>query len=300
MKRKTILGALLLVTIAMTGCAGKTDAPASVSTSTSVEVSTPIETQRVEDKTADSAPVKQEAEPEVTKDSEGESTEVHEQSKIVYERAYESESKEGAKIKISATKLLDESGKYPELAKVLNEFNDKQTKSVDTQYEYSVKSMEEMIKEGDEADYEWYSDADAGITRADDKVFSFVVNGYYYLGGAHPYSDMTGYVINPETGKSYELADFVKDKEGFKKVLSEAISKCEDFDSDYYSADEIADAYINREHEYDGSLKKLQWYVTEEAVKIYVSEMSMYADSDAVISISFEGNEKLFSELALN
>lgn len=69
--------------------------------------------------------------------------------------------------------------------------------------------------------------------RADEQIVSLSVEEYDYLGGAHPNSMVTGYNLNPQTGKRYTLQDIAQNYDGIFEYVKKKLK--EDYSPDMFS-----------------------------------------------------------------
>ena len=68
--------------------------------------------------------------------------------------------------------------------------------------------------------------------RADEQIVSLSVEEYDYLGGAHPNSMVTGYNLNPQTGKRYTLQDIAQSYDGIFEYVKKKLK--EDYSPDMF------------------------------------------------------------------
>lgn len=123
------------------------------------------------------------------------------------------------------------------------------------------------------------------VTRNDAAIFSFAVDSYAFLGGAHGCGATTGYNYDAKTGKHMQLEDLSEDSEAFKaNVLSFVKEQCE------------SDAYRERLFEdYETYLEETvfaedSWYFTDSGILISCPPytLSAYVEGTINFEIPYE------------
>lgn len=123
------------------------------------------------------------------------------------------------------------------------------------------------------------------VTRNDKKVFSFAMDSYAFLGGAHGNGGTTGYNYDAVTGKRLKLEELSEDSAAWKeKILSFVKEQCE------------SDAYKERLYEdyetylEDAVFAENNWYFDENGILISCSPYSIgcYASGSINFEIPYE------------
>ena len=119
----------------------------------------------------------------------------------------------------------------------------------------------------------WYAtytiDAGYAVRRMDDRIISFEVWNYDYMGGAHPNSYSKGLTFDSRTGKPLMLEDIVEDMEEASAAVLEFLLK-------ETKKEQYSDAFFDN---YEEELPKLfsedTWYLGEDGFHIIANTYSI-------------------------
>lgn len=171
---------------------------------------------------------------------------------------------------------------YPELSEALKAWSEENTAAVQKEYEELLAIAREDA--GQREDFSGYStDSSVQIVRADQKVFSFINEGYSYTGGAHGNGGTRGYSFDTETGEALLLSDVVTDKEAFTEYL---ISRLEE---EYASEDMLLEGWQDQVRAETGQEESLSFSLTESGMRVYFSpyEIAPWAAGTITLDIPY-------------
>ena len=171
---------------------------------------------------------------------------------------------------------------YPELSEALKAWSEENTVAVQKEYEELLAIAREDA--GQREDFSGYStDSSVQIVRADQKVFSFINEGYSYTGGAHGNGGTRGYSFDTETGEALLLSDVVTDKEAFTEYL---ISRLEE---EYASEDMLLEGWQDQVRAETGQEESLSFSLTESGMRVYFSpyEIAPWAAGTITLDIPY-------------
>ena len=179
---------------------------------------------------------------------------------------------------------------YPQLAQALEAYNTK-TQSDLTELFHTYCEGARTDRKTSSWEYEAAVETDIYVRRADEEVFSFMVNEYSYSGGAHGYYSFVGHNYRTATGEVISLSDVVKDDAQFRQVVEQ---KLRDKYGDYLEPD-LTDrlesyAVSGGEYEYDWRMDGTGIYVIFNPYAI-----APYAAGAQQIHIGFEEYPALFT-----
>ena len=152
--------------------------------------------------------------------------------------------------------------------------------------------------------------------RSDEQIVSLSVEEYDYLGGAHPNSMITGYNLNPQTGKRYTLQDIAQDYDGIfdyvQKKLKEDYAPDMFFDgyedtvkSMFYGdadgangADGVQNAQPTDSSADFSDTEMLSWTMDKNGVTIVFNnyDLAPYAAGRQIVEIPFAEEGNLFKK----
>ena len=298
--------ALMLATgLALTGCSG--------STGEAGQTETTQETAAVADAQAEVTPVAEEnieveaaaadetAQTETAADgSEGAdgSTETAEEyapssplcllkSTQVYEDAAGSEvlaKGERDIIKLAPSKTID-FGYGADDYKALSDKIDSIMKAEGTSFDAAYEDLKVTAGEIDGSWLPAWEKSKISVPRADNYVFSMIIMGAYYAGGAHGNEGITTYCLDSETGEELSLDKIVKDTSKLPDMIMNAIDK--DI-SVWVEKDYFETAISNNEISYVLDNVGLTFYFAP-------YEIASYADGIVTATIPFFNNDELFN-----
>jgi hypothetical protein len=89
-----------------------------------------------------------------------------------------------------------------------------------------LKEFEEQAKELSKLNIEWKPEMNVEYEiKSEGDILSFVVDSYFYTGGAHGISRKDYYNIDANDSKAIELADLFKENSDFKTIINDEINK---------------------------------------------------------------------------
>lgn len=92
--------------------------------------------------------------------------------------------------------------------------------------EEALESARSFLEDEEDLSYAffpWESTTDMHVTRSDAQLFSYIINYYDYMGGAHGYYYSRAYNYEPATGKELQLTDLVTDLSKLHELVVEQI-----------------------------------------------------------------------------
>lgn len=159
--------------------------------------------------------------------------------------------------------LSDEyKGKYPKLDEYINGFNTQKKESASE----TTDSDAEHAKGFD--DIKFTNSENVEIVRADDKMFSFVIDKYWEA-GAHPDSYVDAINVDPSTGQELELKQVLNDTSDLKSGIIEKIK--EKYPNLYEEFVENQEDLFLAWLEPD---MNLEYSITEKGLNIYFDEVT--------------------------
>ncbi len=191
----------------------------------------------------------------------------------------------------------DERDTYPELAAALEEYNINCADNLTSYLSGCEEEIRELRSEGMPNGYE--EDYDLYPQRADEKVFSFVVGNFSYMGGAHGIMGYKAYNFDPATAKEIGFADVVGDTEGLPGIIfDELVKQNEDLTEYFEVAQGDKESLINElTVKLDNDAKDLVWAVTYEGIHIFFEDYAMgsYAAGSRDVVIRFADHPGVFT-----
>ena len=107
---------------------------------------------------------------------------------------------------------------WPEFAKAVETWNNEADRSGLILYTENLSAAQKSF---DPNMNNWEDQINAKVQRADEKIFSVLLEHVAYHGGAHPVSAFSSLNMDPKDGKLLELSDVVKNADAFtEKALS--------------------------------------------------------------------------------
>lgn len=98
--------------------------------------------------------------------------------------------------------------------------------SLDTMAKMYFAQHQSFVKDFPDAGAKvWNIDIDIDSTFQNTKVLCLSVNGYTFLGGAHPNNYTSFLNFDKSSGKTLQLSDFIKDMEAFRKIAETEFRK---------------------------------------------------------------------------
>ena len=175
---------------------------------------------------------------------------------------------------------------YPELSQALL------TRSTWNE-EDALKELASREKEYQEAagDFSWlyvsnYCDKSTMIQRADDKVFSVLVDVNSFYNGPHPNTYWESYTYDTQTGEQIPLSDIVTDIKALPQLL---LDNLQTINEDYEFSDEEKEDMLGKIEEYVAN-NEICWVLTGEAFDVFFDayDLQYYAFGPIFVSLTYE------------
>lgn len=182
---------------------------------------------------------------------------------------------------------------YEELKQSLDEYNDKNWQEV---YDIYLENREFAKQNQFSAGTELYISREIEVTRADNKILSFVNYENSYLGGAHGGYYANAEVFDAETGKALNLEDVVTDLDA---VHAYTLDQLEANYEQSMFFEEYEEWIYEMFFEPDGAMASpLEWNMTTEGIQIRFSPyvIGPWASGTFEVELPYEGHEDLFLE----
>lgn len=129
-----------------------------------------------------------------------------------------------------------------------------------------IKESDTVLTEQERAERGWTYRTSLVPERVDDVIISFYESLYGYGGGAHGFSNVTGYTLDARTGELLELSEIVSDMEGFYEAVVSYIETNED--------EEKVSSILFERLKKDLLLGETCWYFTEEGIMLYQQSLN--------------------------
>ncbi|WP_029320211.1 hypothetical protein [Butyrivibrio sp. AE3004] len=188
--------------------------------------------------------------------------------------------------------------KYPKLQKKLDELNESGEKMLNDLFTSNTDEINEMFSQGCQLAYEF--DHNLYPVRADGKVFSFVIENYTYLAGAHGYADYSNYNFDPSTGQEIAFSEVVKNTEDLPEIVADEIIKQNDDLKDYFTQcptdrQNLIDSFPDR---LANNARGLAWTIDYDGMRINFEDYAMgsYAAGARDVKIRFADYPDLFTD----
>ena len=159
--------------------------------------------------------------------------------------------------------------------------------------EYSVSEYGYyQVDSGDPTSTPYESDITADVVRADDALFSVLVNYYDDAGGAHPNHSIGSVNIDPATGKTLEIKEVLNDSDAAAAAIMDELYAAypelvDEFESFLFleEGETSLDAYKNKMND-----NNYTWTIDTEGMRVYFSpyEMASYAAGYQEILLPFD------------
>ncbi|WP_022762891.1 hypothetical protein [Butyrivibrio sp. AD3002] len=188
--------------------------------------------------------------------------------------------------------------KFPELIKILEKFGEDGKKDIEENLTKSAPEIDGIFESGWGLPYEFVHNLYP--IRADGRVFSFVVENYTFLAGAHGYADYTNYNYDPVTGKEIAFSDVVKNTDDLPEIIATEIEKQNDDLQEYFK-----DCPGDRENLVNGipdrlkdNARALAWTLGFDGIQINFEDYAMgtYAAGARAVYIKFADYPDVFTD----
>ncbi len=185
---------------------------------------------------------------------------------------------------------LDEEGakKYPRLFNALKKFNAEELDSFETTTAEYISWAREMYEEGYGYSYEYSSESDIFVQRADETVVSLLQNYHDYMGGAHGMYGNGGVNFNTETGEELLLSDVCTDIAKLGEIVYNKLK--EDYpDAYFFDLESVIENSVIEE--------SFAWTINNTGVNIYFQpyEIASFADGSFTVTLPFKQYPDLFN-----
>ncbi len=198
-----------------------------------------------------------------------------------------------------------EDTEYGKLARSLKQYN------ADTENNFlaNLKDYAETAKQDPaftepdkEPGYRYSLETRASAARADELLFSIYEETYSYSGGAHPYTDYSGYTYDTKSGKRLDILDVVKDKDELIRTLTDELTRqYPDIGDALVTGDESLENSVRAYFE-DKELGGLDFTMGNSGMTVMFSayELTAYAYGPEFVFLSYREHPELFKEQYLS
>ncbi|MGN1139629.1 MAG: DUF3298 domain-containing protein [Oliverpabstia sp.] len=176
---------------------------------------------------------------------------------------------------------------YPELENAVARLMDERKESRQELYSEAIQSSKE-------ADPEYRTEYEVSekvtVRRADTAVLSLLLDGYYYMGGAHGAPYRMGVTFDTETGEKLKLTDVVTDVEKLPELVEEQL--------DIFWGLEVLYEDLDLNEFFDEYIDSVQWVLDYHGITFYFNpyEIAPYASGSQSVTISFAEHPEIFNE----
>ncbi|WP_049945848.1 DUF3298 and DUF4163 domain-containing protein [Butyrivibrio sp. LC3010] len=187
---------------------------------------------------------------------------------------------------------------FDKLQKTLDAFGAEGEKETNEFFSSSAPEIKEMFES------EWNIPYEVALNyypiRADGKVFSFVVEDYAFLGGAHGYTYFKDYNFDPVTGKEIAFSDVVKNTETLPEIIANEIEKQnEDIAKDFRGYPDDRNNFISSfPDRLKENAKALSWALDYDGVVFCFEDYAMgsYALGWQMVKVKFKDYPEIFTD----
>ncbi len=192
----------------------------------------------------------------------------------------------------------DSAEAYPKLSERIDEINeDAYSQFVNNMKKASDGSLQRHM-DGWEYPFEEY--AQAAVTRADGKAFSYSVSHYSFLGGAHGYTYYEGTAIDPVTCKDIKFSDVVTDVSDFPEIVfDEIISQYPEMEDYFEGLDSDKKKLLDRiKNDVGPSGDGPVWTLSYDGISIYFEDYAMgtYAAGSFAVDVPYKSHSDIFNK----
>lgn len=191
----------------------------------------------------------------------------------------------------------DAAKEYPELAARLEEYGTRAGDDLTSYLSGCEEEIREMRAEGMSVGYE--EDYYFTPQRSDASVFSYVMECYSYLGGAHGTTSYTAFNIDPSTGKDIKFDDVVKDTSDLPQIIfDDLVAQNHDL-TDYFNElpgdkDNLIETVTQR---LENNANKLVWSLCYDGITVWFEDYAMgsYVAGTRSVLIKFADHPEVFT-----
>lgn len=177
--------------------------------------------------------------------------------------------------------------KYPKLEAAVTAFMDERVRSREEIYQEAIIDGAQAYRENPEFTYTYEVEEKVSVRRADTRVLSLMLDGYYYVGGAYgaPYS--MGAVFDTRTGEKLELEDVVTDVSRVPDLVKEQLGNFWEMDMLYEDLD------LNKF--FAENSDSIQWTLDYNGITFYFNpyDIAPYASGMQIATISFSEHPEI-------
>lgn len=188
--------------------------------------------------------------------------------------------------------------KFGTLQGILDDFGKEGEKKANDFFSGNASEIKEMFDNGSEIPYS--EDICIYPVRADERIFSFIVEDYSYLAGAHGYTFFINYNYDPVTGKVIQFADVVKNTDALPEAIMGELEKqnedlAKEFKDNPELREEVKKGIPDRLKD---NARALSWAVDYDGVCFYFEDYAMgsYAMGWRSVKVKFADYPDVFTD----
>lgn len=196
-------------------------------------------------------------------------------------------------VKTSQVHLLDEN--HPELQKALDALNQKNLDSQEQVLEESRADAREMYQTNPEMmeNNGWESELTVKAVRADEAVLCLMQSEYSWLGGAHPYTYVTGHCYDPASGEELSLKDIASDYDSLYDYVCKKLAEENEPDMFFEGYENTVKGMF---YGGDGSYSPVPWFLTNDGVTIWFNQYDIAPYAAGAVSVEIPFAEGLIKQ----
>ncbi|MCR5402557.1 MAG: DUF3298 domain-containing protein [Butyrivibrio sp.] len=187
---------------------------------------------------------------------------------------------------------------YPALVKALDRFSDKSEEYLLNFFKENQSEIREMFKDGARLSYE--SDQYFDPVRADGRVFSFEIQDYTYLAGAHGFGGFVGYNFDPQTGKEISFSEVLKTVDGLPNIIVNELETQNEDLSEYFKNCPGDRERLLKDipRRLEDNARYLQWTIDYDGIWVYFEDYAMgsYAVGMQKVKLKFDDYPEIFTD----
>ena len=158
-------------------------------------------------------------------------------------------------------------------------------------------NLEDARKNFSPAMNNWEDRTDAYIQRADEKIFSVLLESTSYHGGVHPGTLYSQLNMDPETGKTLGLSDVVQNQDSFiEKAVSLLDAQNKENGNPFWDKYQETFKGLLQKKLSDNDAAGIAWVLLPDHLRLIVDEyvLAAYAYGPVYVDVPFYENETLF------